>query len=178
VVAERSSGHKGSEVLQAASRQARQENLRLFGFFGVHGQGKYSSANLPLATADGQYDPVAGVDGHSVEYTAADLAENPTLAEMTTAALAVLGANDTPFWLMVEPGDVDWSNHNNNLDDSIGAVNTGDHAVRVITAWVETHSNWNESLLIVTADHGHLLVIDDPEALARISGAGKTATND
>ena len=31
--------------------------------------------------------------------------------------------------------------------------------------WVEQHSNWNESLMIVTADHGHYLVIERPEML-------------
>ena len=31
--------------------------------------------------------------------------------------------------------------------------------------WVETHSNWNDSVLVAWADHGHYLVIDDPKAL-------------
>ena len=35
----------------------------------------------------------------------------------------------------------------------------------VSTDWVEQHSNWQESLLIVTADHGHMLNILRPEAL-------------
>ena len=38
-------------------------------------------------------------------------------------------------------------------------------AVKTITDWVEQHSNWNESLLIVTADHGHYLVLEKPELL-------------
>jgi alkaline phosphatase len=66
---------------------------------------------------------------------------------------------------MVEPGDVDWANHDNNLDTSIGAVNSGDAAVKVITDWVEQHSNWEESLLIVTADHGHYFHFKKPELL-------------
>ncbi|MBS0263009.1 MAG: alkaline phosphatase, partial [Planctomycetes bacterium] len=77
----------------------------------------------------------------------------------------VLGKNPKGFWLMVESGDVDWANHDNNIDNSIGAVNSGDAAVKTITNWVEKHSNWQESLLIVTADHGHYLVIEKPEAL-------------
>ena len=66
---------------------------------------------------------------------------------------------------MVEPGDVDWANHDNNLDNSIGAVLDGEKAVRTITEWVEQQSNWKESLLIVTADHGHYLVLEKPELL-------------
>lgn len=66
---------------------------------------------------------------------------------------------------MVEPGDVDWANHDDNLDCSIGAVNSGDAAVKVITDWVEQHSNWQESLLIVTADHGHYFHFKNAELL-------------
>ena len=86
---------------------------------------------------------------------------------MTRAALTVLSARKgEPFALFVEAGDVDFALHDNNLDNAIGAVYSGEEAVRVIIDWVEANSNWDESVLIVTADHGHYLVIDDPEALA------------
>jgi alkaline phosphatase len=68
---------------------------------------------------------------------------------------------------MVEAGDVDWANHNNNLDDSIGAVFSGEAAFKKIVEWVEANSNWDETLLIVTADHGHLLNLTKPEIIAR-----------
>jgi alkaline phosphatase len=70
---------------------------------------------------------------------------------------------------LVESGDVDWANHDNNLDNSIGAVLSGDAAVRRITDWVDQNSDWNESLLIVTADHGHYLILDQPSQLIRSS---------
>jgi alkaline phosphatase len=98
-------------------------------------------------------------------YPEAELTENPTLAEMTSAAIEVLSARDSGFWLMVEAGDVDWANHRNDIDRSIGSVISGDEAVRVITDWVEANSDWDETLLVVTADHGHYLVLVDPEAL-------------
>jgi alkaline phosphatase len=85
---------------------------------------------------------------------------------MTAAALTVLGARDGGFWLLVEAGDVDWANHATNLDNSVGAVLSGDDAVRVITDWVAANSNWHESLMIVTADHGHYLVLVEPARLA------------
>jgi alkaline phosphatase len=77
----------------------------------------------------------------------------------------VLERNPRGFWLMIEAGDVDWANHDNNLDNSIGAVLSGDAAIKVVTDWVERHSNWGESLLIVTADHGHYLNVTRPDAL-------------
>ena len=55
--------------------------------------------------------------------------------------------------------------HKNNLDNAIGAVYSGEDAIRTIIDWVEAQSNWDESALIVTADHGHYLVLDDPAAL-------------
>jgi alkaline phosphatase len=86
---------------------------------------------------------------------------------MTRAALTVLGAEkQRPFALFVEAGDVDFALHDNNLDNAIGAVFSGEEAVQVIIKWVEEHSSWDEAVLIVTADHGHYLVLDDPKALA------------
>jgi alkaline phosphatase len=161
VVAERTTGANGREVLLAAAHKAVSSNRRLLGFFGV---GK-AKGHLPFATADGDFNPTVGRTNKSESYTPADLFENPTLADMTEAALDVLGKNPKGFWLMVEAGDVDWANHDNNLDNSIGAVNSGDRAFQVITNWVEKNSNWKETLVIVTADHGHFLWLDQPEGL-------------
>jgi alkaline phosphatase len=66
---------------------------------------------------------------------------------------------------MLEAGDVDWGNHDDNIDNSIGATLSGDAAVKTVTDWVEANSNWDESVMIVTADHGHYLVIEQPEML-------------
>lgn len=35
----------------------------------------------------------------------------------------------------------------------------------MITDWVEKNSSWDETVLIVTADHGHYLVLEKPELL-------------
>lgn len=160
-VALRTPGKAGNEVLQMAASHAAETGSRLFGFFG-----DAKSPHLPFQTADGNYDPVKGVKYPLETYSRSDIRENPTLAEMTEAGLTVLSQNPKGFWLMVEAGDVDWANHDNNLDNSIGAVLSGEDAVRTITDWVEKHSDWQESLLIVTADHGHYLHIKDPKAIA------------
>lgn len=160
-IAERLSGTNGASHLMEMARLAAEKNERLFGFYGV---GAYKG-HLPFATANGDFKPAPGRSGSAEKYTRADLSENPTLAQMTEAALVVLEAKKKPFWLMVEAGDVDWANHDNNLDNSIGAIESGDNAVRVITDWVEKHSNWEESLVIVTADHGHYFHLLQPEAL-------------
>ncbi len=158
-VALRTANQNGAEHLRQQAQLAATNGERLFGFFGG------PNGHLPFRTANGDYKPTIGRKKTAEKYTPLDLVENPTLAHMTTAALLVLEKRKTGFWLMVEAGDVDWANHDNNIDTSIGAVISGDEAVQVITHWVETHSHWGESLLIVTADHGHYLVLDQPEML-------------
>lgn len=160
VTAVRQAGVNGAKALAAAAEQAAKEKHRLLGFYGVGG----AKGHLPFQTANGDYQPPVGRANKAESYTKADREENPTLAQMTAAAITVLSPRDK-FWLMVEPGDVDWANHDNNIDNSIGAVLSGDQAVKVITDWVEKHSNWNESVLIVTADHGHYFHLTRPELL-------------
>jgi alkaline phosphatase len=161
VVAQRTPGKSGSKVLSDAAALAASKNQRLLGFFGVKG------GHLPFQTANGDFQPVMDVKEKVEEYSQADIDENPTLAEMTQAALVVLQKNDKGFWLMVEAGDVDWANHANNIDSSIGAVLSGDAAIRSIFSWIEQRNAWNESLVVVTADHGHYLHLVQPEALVQ-----------
>lgn len=159
VVAERTPGIPGGAGLLAAAKESANKNKRLLGFYGT------SAGNLPFQTADGDFQPAPGRKGAAITYKPDDIQQNPTLAEMTMAAIQVVENDPEGFWLMVESGDVDWANHENNLDAAIGAVNSGDAAVKAITDWVERASNWDETLLIVTADHGHYLVLDKPELL-------------
>ena len=169
VVATREQGVNGAERLQAAAAEAAAGKHRLLGFYG---NGKFNG-HLPFATADGDYQPVVGRANKAEAYSKADLSENPNLAEMTRAGITAIARPNQKFWLMVEAGDVDWANHDNNLDNSIGAVKNGDAAIKVIADWVEQHSNWDETLMIVTADHGHLLVLDKPELLIAPTSATK-----
>lgn len=167
VVAVRESGIAGPARLQSAAEQAVRDNQRLLGFYG---NGAYNG-HLPFATADGDFKPTLGrpvsetVGSRTEVYSPEDLTENPTLADMTRSGITALSRPGKKFWVLVEAGDVDWANHDNNIDNSIGAVKSGDQAIKVITDWVEQHSNWQESLVIVTADHGHLLVLTRPELL-------------
>jgi alkaline phosphatase len=151
----------GGRALRAAAAQAAANGERLFGLYGSK-----TLNHLPYRTADGRFDPAPDLDGSAESYKAAELKEQPTLADMTAAALTVLAAKpDQPFALFVEAGDVDFALHKNNLDNAIGAIFSGEAALKVVIDWVEKNSNWDESLMIVTADHGHYLVIDDPSAL-------------
>ncbi|MEM9827280.1 MAG: alkaline phosphatase [Planctomycetota bacterium] len=165
VVVTRREGASGATALAQAARAAADDDHRLLGFFGAKG------GNLPFQTADGQYNPTFDTAG-AMRYSPADVSENPTLADMTRAALTVLENSVEGFYLAIEAGDVDWANHANNLDNSIGAVLSGDAAFRVVTDWIEENNAWDQTAVIVTADHGHFLVIDDAQ---QIAAAGRRA---
>lgn len=160
-VCQRTSGKHGKSVLADATRLAIAERRRLFGFFGVQG------GHLPFQTADGKFDPAVSVDEDpkAEVYSPEEVSENPTLAQMSVAALDVLSSRSDRYWLMVEVGDVDWANHQNNIDNSIGAVLSGDDAFQAVTSWIEKHVGWENSVLLLTSDHGHYLVLEQPEAL-------------
>ena len=168
-VAQRTPGKSGREVLQTAAEAAAAKGQRLFGFFGVKG------GHLPFRTADGKYDPTFSVPAAAESYSESDVRENPTLADFAAAALTVLSKNDKGFWLMIEAGDVDWANHANNLDNSIGAVLCGDEAVKTVTDWIEAHGGWDDTALIVTADHGHYFFLEKPKALLPSTPAATAA---
>ncbi|HWB12719.1 MAG TPA: alkaline phosphatase [Pirellulales bacterium] len=158
-VVERSPAVGGRRALARAAADAAAQGERLFGLFGV------PSGHLPFRTANGDFQPTASVKAPAEQYTPADIAENPTLADMAEAALEVLETNDRGFWLMIEAGDVDWANHKNNLDDSIGAIQSGDEAFFAVTDWVERHGGWDDTAVFLTADHGHYFFLDKPERL-------------
>lgn len=77
----------------------------------------------------------------------------PTLAEMTRGALNVLDDDPDGFFLMIEGGAIDWASHANQAGRMIEEQVAFDRAVACVIEWVETHSSWQETLLIVTADH-------------------------
>jgi alkaline phosphatase len=82
----------------------------------------------------------------------------PTLEEMTLAALNVLDDDPNGFFVMIEGGAVDWAAHANQSGRLIEEMNGFNKAVEAAISWVDKNSNWNDTLIIITADHetGHL----------------------
>ncbi len=190
-------GANASEVLaETASEIDPEAGERLFGIYGARGQG----GNLPWSTANGDYsragqdsslndetglveiDERVLAEGETEEsFIATEMDENPTLAEMTSASLDVLGDDPDGFWLMVEGGDIDWSAHANDMDAHLGTLNDFDESVETVQDWVAENGGWEKNLLIVTADHDHYLTLNDdfPELLANellLGEGGETLT--
>ena len=77
----------------------------------------------------------------------------PSLAEMVRGGLNVLDNNQKGFFVMIEGGAIDWANHSNQKGRMLEEMKSFSDAVDTVINWVNKHSNWNETLLIVTADH-------------------------
>lgn len=90
---------------------------------------------------------------HARPYAVPLLKTVPTLTELSRAALNVLDNDPDGFFLMIEGGAVDWASHDNQSGRMIEEQLDFDRAVSAVVRWVETHSSWDETLLIVTGDH-------------------------
>ncbi len=77
----------------------------------------------------------------------------PSLSTLSLAALETLKKNDNGYYLMIEGGAIDWACHDNNLERTIEEYVDFNHAVRDVVSWIEANSSFDETLLIITADH-------------------------
>ena len=77
----------------------------------------------------------------------------PTLVDIAKGALNVLDEDADGFFLMIEGGAVDWCGHDNQKGRLVEEQIDFNKAVEAVVSWVETNSFWDETLVIVTADH-------------------------
>lgn len=86
-------------------------------------------------------------------YAQSFISKVPDLTTITMAAVRVLSQNPEGFFLMVEGGAIDWAGHGNHSGRLIEEMDDFVNSVAAVVEWVETYSNWEETLLIVTSDH-------------------------
>ncbi|MBZ0256170.1 alkaline phosphatase, partial [bacterium] len=102
---------------------------------------------------------------------------SPTMTEIMGAALNVLSQDEDGFVLMAEGGAVDWAAHGNQPGRLIEEQIDFDRAIEYTVEWIERYSSWDETILLITADHecGYLCGPgSDPTWQPLIShGAGK-----
>lgn len=95
-------------------------------------------------------------DGKDTGDPAKETPVNPDLPDlplMVRAAINVLDENPEGFFLMVEGGAVDWANHSHQPARMIQEHMDFIAAVETVVKWIESKSKWEETLLILTADH-------------------------
>ncbi len=104
-----------------------------------------------------------------------DKGGEPSLAEMTGAAIKLLSGNDQGFFLMVEAGRIDHAHHASNaaraLEDGV--------ALHDAVKMANELTSREDTLIVVTADHGHTIIIQGyPQRGNPILGLVKTVNKD
>lgn len=93
-----------------------------------------------------------GTNVHEVHYDDWNK-EMPTMWQIGMTAINCLSKNENGFFVMIENDMVDLGGHKNRvgrqIEEEIEFIKTVDSVV----AWIEKYSSWDETLLIVTADH-------------------------
>jgi alkaline phosphatase len=92
----------------------------------------------------------------------------PSLTTMVRGALNILDRNRDGMFLVIEGGAVDRAEHGNNMGRMIEERMEFDDAVATVSAYLDANTNgnnWSNTLLIVTADHDHLLLGPDSDII-------------
>lgn len=84
-----------------------------------------------------------------------DKGGEPSLAEMTAKAIALLAQGKDGYVLLVEGGRIDHANHANNAARALSDAVAFDDAVKTALAMTDP----KDTLIVVTADHSHGLTI-------------------
>lgn len=107
----------------------------------------------------GMFEQNGAGEGKTVEMFRVDPSmtypeDEPTLAEMTAAALEILEADNDGFFLLVEGSQIDWANHDNLIKSQIASSLGFDAAVKAVIDWIgKVPIRKDNTLLIVVADH-------------------------
>lgn len=90
-----------------------------------------------------------------------DAAKEPSLAEMTTKAMDVLGKNSKGYFLMVEGGRIDHALHETTAKKALQDTVAFDEAIKAALAKAKiSDPELKNTLIVVTADHDHTLVLN------------------
>jgi len=82
-----------------------------------------------------------------------DFPDQPGLVDMTLSALDVLGQNENGFYLMVESASIDKQIHPLDQERTIADIIEFDNALAAAIEWAAASAP--DTLIVVTADHGH-----------------------
>ena len=123
---------------------------------GMGAQYAEDQVGFDALTLDGA--PILGLFENSHMMYEADRADEPSLAEMTEAAIKALMASggDAGFFLSIEAGRVDHANHAGNLARVVADQKAFADAVAMADALTDD----GDTLIIVTADHEHAIAFN------------------
>jgi alkaline phosphatase len=117
--------------------------------------GTYVSTREELMNAGKEGRLLGLFSGSHMNYEADRPPEQPSLSEMTAAALDRLQQDEDGFFLMVESGRIDHAHHANNAFNALNETVEFDRAI----ALAAERTDPEDTLIIVTADHSHVFTI-------------------
>src|SRR5262249_55164201 len=92
----------------------------------------------------------------------------PSLRTMVQGALNILDRDPQGMFLVIEGGAVDRAEHANDLGRMIEEKTESDDTVAAVSNYLDANmhgNNWSNTLVIVTADHDHLLLGPDSDTV-------------
>lgn len=143
---------------EAPGEGRRSDNLNLISQWQNNG-GSYVMDKDGFDSLTPQSNKVLGLfDPSHLHYEADrhnDIAGEPSLTDMTVKAIELLKNNNDGFFLLVEAGRIDHAHHANNAFNALNDTLELSRAVAAAVKAVDT----NETLIIVTADHSHVMTM-------------------
>lgn len=121
-------------------------------------QGRYVSNKTQLDDVDVENtDYLLGMFGYNhMNYeTDRNPEEEPSITEMTEKAIQILSKNPNGYALLVEGGRIDQAHHGNNAYRALHDTIAFDDAIQFAMDATEE----NDTLLMVTADHGNVMTL-------------------
>ncbi|XP_061391555.1 alkaline phosphatase [Musca vetustissima] len=98
----------------------------------------------------------------------------PTLKEMTAAAISILKKEPNGFFLFVEGGRIDHAHHETKAKKALDETVQFDEAIRQAYELTDP----SETLIVISADHGHTMTINGyPKLGNAITGISTEMTN-
>jgi alkaline phosphatase/streptomycin-6-phosphatase len=157
--------HVGKTVIESAVAQGYKYVSDTSGLTGVKSGervlGLFHDSNMSLEWSGDLAQPFPGT-GPQTCLEAQRPANEPSLAYMTRRAIQLLDRPDNSprgFFLQVEGASIDKQDHASNPCGQIGETIAFDKAIRVALDFARQNP---DTLIVVTADHGHTSQIIDP----------------
>lgn len=141
---------KGYNVVQNnTALQATSNSAKTLGIFSVSNMAKWLDRNVYTKNLVGNKDAPDGKNGSATD--------QPGLKEMTLKAIDILEARSSKkgWFLMSEAASIDKQMHTLDYDRALGELLELDDTVKASMARLSTLGKLKETLVIVTADHGH-----------------------
>jgi alkaline phosphatase len=122
-----------------------------------HPEGQYVYDQTGFDKLDANTTRAFGLfESSHMKYEADRRHDEPSLAEMTSKAIDILSKNKEGYVLMVEAGRIDHAHHDGNAKRALEDTIAYDEAIKAALE----KTNLDDTLVIVTADHAHTLVMN------------------